>query len=83
MLIGSIGLIVYGLVTATIVRQPKLPVWLGAGMGWIVWLAVTFVLWLSLDGNFWRGGRTSLNDVESPGTLQSNSRVGATASEAG
>ncbi len=36
--------------------------------------------WVSLDGNYWRGGRTSLNGVENPNTLQSNSRVGATAS---
>ena len=37
-------------------------------------------LWASLDGNFWRGGRTSINGIENPGSLQSNSRVGATAS---
>ena len=37
-------------------------------------------LWLSLDGNFWRGGTTSLNGVENPATLQENSRVGITAS---
>jgi hypothetical protein len=36
--------------------------------------------WISLDGNFWYGGRTSLNGVENPATLQANSRVGATAS---
>jgi hypothetical protein len=36
--------------------------------------------WVSLDGNFWRGGRTSLNGVENPATLQQNSRVGVTAS---
>ena len=37
-------------------------------------------LWVSLDGNFWYGGRTSLNGVENPKTLQKNSRVGLTAS---
>ncbi len=37
-------------------------------------------LWVSLDGNYWRGGQTSLNGVENPDTLQSNSRIGATAS---
>ena len=37
-------------------------------------------LWVSLDGNFWFGGRTSLNGVPSPSSLQRNSRVGATAS---
>ena len=36
--------------------------------------------WLSLDGNFWRGGTTSVNGVENPATLQQNSRVGVTAS---
>jgi hypothetical protein len=36
--------------------------------------------WVSLDGNFWRGGRTSLNGVQNPATLQQNSRIGVTAS---
>jgi len=36
-------------------------------------------LWVSLDANFWRGGKTSLNGVENPATLQQNSRVGITA----
>jgi hypothetical protein len=36
-------------------------------------------LWVSLDANFWRGGRTSLNGVENPATLQKCSRVGVTA----
>jgi hypothetical protein len=35
--------------------------------------------WVSLDGNFWYGGRTSLNGVANPNTLQRNSRIGATA----
>ena len=35
-------------------------------------------LWASIDGNFWFGGRTSLNGILNPATLQSNSRVGAT-----
>jgi hypothetical protein len=37
-------------------------------------------LWISLDANYWFGGTTSLNGVQSPGTLQRNSRVGLTAS---
>ena len=37
-------------------------------------------LWVSLDGNFWHGGKTSVNGVENPATLQKNSRVGITAS---
>jgi len=36
-------------------------------------------LWVSLDGNFWFGGTTSVNGVPNPVTLQRNSRVGATA----
>lgn len=36
--------------------------------------------WVSLDGNFWYGGRTSLDGVENASTLQQNSRVGVTAS---
>jgi hypothetical protein len=37
-------------------------------------------LWASLDGNFWVGGRTSLNGVEKSSTLQQNSRIGGTVS---
>jgi hypothetical protein len=37
-------------------------------------------LWVSLDGNFWYGGRTSLDGVENPATLQKSSRIGVTAS---
>lgn len=37
-------------------------------------------LWISLDGNFWSGGETSLNGVRSSATLQRNSRVGLTSS---
>jgi hypothetical protein len=37
-------------------------------------------LWVSLDGNFWYGGRTSLNGVLNPATLQQSSRIGITAS---
>jgi hypothetical protein len=36
--------------------------------------------WVSLDGNFWHGGRTSLDGVENPATLQKASRIGITAS---
>ena len=37
-------------------------------------------LWTSLDGNYWVGGRTTLNGVESPNSLQRNSRIGGTVS---
>lgn len=36
--------------------------------------------WASLDGNFWIGGRTSINGVENPNSLQRNSRIGTTVS---
>jgi hypothetical protein len=36
--------------------------------------------WVSLDGNFWYGGRTRIDGVENPNTLQENSRIGITAS---
>src|SRR6201984_823070 len=37
-------------------------------------------LWVSLDGNYWFGGITSMNGVSNPATMQGNSRVGFTAS---
>jgi len=37
-------------------------------------------LWVSLDGNFWYGGKTTVSGVENPNTLQKSSRVGVTAS---
>jgi hypothetical protein len=37
-------------------------------------------LWASLDGNFWYGGRTSLDGIENPFTRQMNSRIGLTGS---
>ena len=36
--------------------------------------------WLSLDGNFWYGGTTSLSGTENLDTRQTSSRIGATAS---
>lgn len=37
-------------------------------------------LWLSLDGNFWIGGSTSIDGVENSLTHERNSRLGGTAS---
>jgi hypothetical protein len=37
-------------------------------------------LWVSVDGNYWFGGKTSLNGVENSLTSQRSSRLGATAS---
>jgi hypothetical protein len=36
-------------------------------------------LWVSLDGNFWAGGTTTVAGIENPLTQQTNSRLGATA----
>jgi hypothetical protein len=36
--------------------------------------------WVSLDGNFWSGGTTSLNGVQNPDTRQTSSRIGSTGS---
>jgi hypothetical protein len=35
-------------------------------------------LWVSLDGNFWFGGKTSVNGIQNPLSEQSNSRLGGT-----
>jgi len=37
-------------------------------------------LWLSLDGNFWRGGVTSLSGIQNLATKQTASRLGGTVS---
>jgi hypothetical protein len=37
-------------------------------------------LWISLDANYWYGGKVYRNGNEAVGTLESNSRVGVTAS---
>jgi hypothetical protein len=34
--------------------------------------------WASLDGNYWFGGKTSLNGIQNPLTKESNSRIGGT-----
>jgi Putative MetA-pathway of phenol degradation len=36
--------------------------------------------WASLDGNYWFGGKTSINGVQNPVTQQANSRIGGTVS---
>jgi hypothetical protein len=37
-------------------------------------------LWVSFDWNYWYGGRRSVNGAQTLGSLQANSRIGATAS---
>ncbi len=41
---------------------------------------ITQRFWLSLDGNFWFGGVTSLSGIANPATRQTSSRIGVTAS---
>src|SRR4029453_12295351 len=36
--------------------------------------------WLSADGNYWYGGRTTVNGVRNLSSLQANSRIGVTGS---
>lgn len=36
--------------------------------------------WVTLDGNFWTGGITSLNGIRNPATKQTGSRIGVTGS---
>jgi hypothetical protein len=46
MLFGALAFVGYGTASAWIVRRGRvLPVWLGAGLSWIVWLAIAFGLW--------------------------------------
>jgi hypothetical protein len=35
-------------------------------------------LWASLDGNYWFGGKTSIDGIQNPLTQESNSRIGGT-----
>jgi hypothetical protein len=35
-------------------------------------------MWISLDGNYWYGGKTTVNGIPKLGTLQSDSRIGTT-----
>ena len=37
-------------------------------------------LWASIDGNYWYGGGTAVNDATKLGSLQANSRIGGTIS---
>jgi hypothetical protein len=45
MMIGAIGFIAYSSAAAAVVRRAGMPVWLGAGACWAVWLLVSFGLW--------------------------------------
>ena len=50
MIVGSLGLVAYGISCRWILRRPDTPVWVGAAACWFTWLAVTFVLALLVFG---------------------------------
>ncbi len=45
MMIGGVGLLVYCAACARVAERPEIPIWLGAGLCWIVWALVSFGLW--------------------------------------
>lgn len=45
MLVGAVALTIYSSYCVATSKQPKIPVWLGAAIGWAVWFAVSFGLW--------------------------------------
>jgi len=44
MLIGSVGLLAYSIGCVAVAKRARVPVWLGAGAAWALWLAVAFGL---------------------------------------
>lgn len=64
--------------------QPQMQSPIGAFEGHLSYDAKKFrgkstLLWVSLDGNFWYGGTTTLGGVSNPATRQTSSRIGFTA----
>jgi hypothetical protein len=51
MRLGAIGFVVYGMACSVVVRRADIPVWLGAGLCWTVWLATSLGLWWLTTGN--------------------------------
>jgi hypothetical protein len=45
MLVGAVALLAYSAVVAWVVKREHWPVWLSAGLSWIVWGGVAFALW--------------------------------------
>jgi len=50
MALGAVGLVAYSAACARGVRWQRMPVWAEAGLCWIVWLTVTFSLWMIVRG---------------------------------
>ena len=44
MIVGGIALLIYAAVCVALVKREHLPVWLGAMLAWVAWVAVAFAL---------------------------------------
>jgi hypothetical protein len=44
MALGAVGLLAYSVACVWGVGRPRIPVWVGAALCWMVWLMVTFAL---------------------------------------
>jgi hypothetical protein len=60
------------------VPKPQTEAPIGSFEGHISYDVKQHRLWASLDGNFWWGGVTTLNNMPNPQTRQTSSRVGGT-----
>lgn len=68
----------YGYALPAPVPQTEAPI--GSLEGHLSYDFKKFGLWASLDGNFWWGGTNALTGTPVPGTKQTSSRLGCTAS---
>ena|SRR5262245_66473336 len=50
MALGAVALVAYSAACARGVAWRRVPVWADAGLCWMVWLTVTFVLWMIVRG---------------------------------
>ena len=50
MALGAVGLVAYSAACARSVAWRRVPVWVDAGLCWLIWLTVTFALWMILRG---------------------------------
>ena len=60
--------------------QPQTEKPIGSFEGHLSYDLPRFRSWVSLDGNLWFGGTTSLNGISNPVTRQTSSRIGGTGS---
>jgi len=45
MMIGCVALIIYGAACVLVAEKRELPIWLGAAVSWLIWIAVAFSGW--------------------------------------